>query len=121
MGVMLAIPLANGLQCSYFVLMTERKEQLGNVAFGGNWSEEILIVDELRQMLGVLESAAACCAETDVEDDNLGDALQYVQRHIEKGAMLAAAFTSALRIENQNSRRAEAQRVAGMIRLWAGL
>ena len=31
--------------------MVERKDQLRNVAFGGNWSEEILIVGELRQLV----------------------------------------------------------------------
>jgi hypothetical protein len=41
--------------------MAERKDQLRNVAFGGNWSEEILIVGELRQVLALVETAAADC------------------------------------------------------------
>ena len=38
--------------------MVERKDQLRNVAFGGNWSEEILVVDELNRVLGTVEKAA---------------------------------------------------------------
>ena len=45
----------------------------------------------------------------------------YVRKKIEKGPMLTGAFFKALRIENQNLRRAEALRVAKMIRGWAGL
>lgn len=113
--------LSEGYQCSYFVLMAERKDHLRNVAFGGNWSEEILIVDELRRVLGVIDAAAAECAERDVESEEFLSAMLYVRKNIEKGPMLCGAFFKALRIENQSLRRAEALRVAAMIRGWAGL
>ncbi|MHC0055449.1 hypothetical protein [Actibacterium sp. D379-3] len=101
--------------------MAERKDQLRNVAFGGNWSEEILIVGELRQVLALVETAAADCADRDVETEEFLSAMLYVRKNIEKGPMLTGAFFKALRIENQSLRRAEALRVAKMIRGWAGL
>ena len=101
--------------------MVERKDQLRNVAFGGNWSEEILIVGELRQVLALVEAAAADCAERDVETEEFLAAMLCVRKNIEKGPMLTSAFFKALRIENQSLRRAEALRVAKMIRGWAGL
>ncbi|MEN8951974.1 MULTISPECIES: hypothetical protein [Planktotalea] len=101
--------------------MAERKDHLRNVAFGGDWSEEILVVDELRRVLGLVETAAAECAVRDVESEELLAALLYVRQNIEKGPMLCGAFFKALRIENQTLRKSEATRVAKMIREWAGL
>ena len=88
--------------------MMERKDQLRNVAFGGNWSEEILIVDELRRVLALVEASAADCADRDVATEEFLSAMLYVRKNIEKGPMLTGAFFKALR-------------VAKMIRGWAGL
>lgn len=101
--------------------MAERKDQLRNVAFGGNWSEEILIVDELRQVLDLVDSAAEDCADRDVEDEEFLAAMLYVHKNIEKGPMLCEAFFKGLRCQDQVLRRAETRRVAKMIRGWAGL
>ncbi len=54
----------------------DKKKQLGNVAFGGNWSEEILILDELRSILGVIDKAIDDCMDRDVEDEDLHQAMQ---------------------------------------------
>ena len=101
--------------------MVERKDQLRNVAFGGNWSEEILVVDELNRVLVTVEKAADECRDRDVLDDELLAAMQYVEHKIEKGAMLKAAFFGGLKIQDQSRRRVEAMRVSGMIRTWAGM
>lgn len=101
--------------------MVERKDQLGNVAFGGNWSEEILVVEELREVVALVETAAAECGDRDVEDEAFLAAMLYVRKNVEKGPMLCTAFFKALRQENQSLRRSEAVRVARMIRTWAGM
>jgi hypothetical protein len=106
--------------CSYFVLMVERKEQFKNVAFGGNWSEEILVNEELSSILGIIDMAANKCREKDVEDEALLNAMLYVRKNVEKGPMLCAAFFKALRIQDQNLRYNEVNRVNLMIRTWAG-
>lgn len=101
--------------------MAKCKDHLRKVAFGGDWSEEILIVGELRRVLQLVETAAADCADRDVEDEEFLAAMLYVRKNIEKGPMLCGAFFKALRTENQSLRRAEALRVAKMIRGWAGM
>ena len=101
--------------------MVERKDQLGNVAFGGNWSEEILTNERLASVLDCVEAAAVECADRDVEDEEFLAAMLYVRKEIEKGPMLCGAFFKALRTENPGLRQVEAVRVAKMIRGWAGM
>ena len=99
----------------------EKKKQLSNVAFGGNWSEEILVNDELNAVLDVIAQAVTHCAQRDVEDEALHRAMLYIRKNVEKGPMLCAAFFRALRIENQGLRYTETCKVEYMIRQWAGL
>lgn len=101
--------------------MADKKKQLSNVAFGGNWSEEILLIGELNAVLSVIDRAARECTDRDVEDEALHGALLYVSKNIEKGPMLVAAYIKGLRLTDQEMRRAEVMRVAGQIRVWAGL
>lgn len=101
--------------------MVKKKNQLGNVAFGGNWSEEILVNEELRSILDVIDKAVEDCAERDVEDETLLQAMLYVRKNVEKGPMLCAAFFKAVRNENQGFRQEGVRDVANMIKLWAGL
>jgi len=99
----------------------DKKKQLGNVAFGGNWSEEILILDELRSILEVIDKAIDECMDRDVEDEDLHQAMLYVRKNVEKGPMLCVAFFKALKIENQCLRQERLQEVGNMVRLWAGV
>lgn len=99
----------------------DKKKQLGNVAFGGNWSEEILILDELRSILGVIDKAIDDCMDRDVEDEDLHQAMLYVRKNVEKGPMLCVAFFKALKIENQSLRQERLQEVGNMIKIWAGV
>lgn len=101
--------------------MVEHKKKMGNVAFGGGWSEEILIVDELTKVLSIIDDAAENCADRDVENEELLAAMLYVRKNIEKGPMLSASYFKGLRITNQSLRKTEVKRVAGMIRSWAGM
>jgi|GEM_PF-224465 len=106
---------------SVFVLIMEKKNQLSNVAFGGNWSEEILVNEELRAVLDVIAQAVTHCASRDVEDEALLNAMLYVRKNIEKGPMLCRAFFKAIRIENQGLRYSQVSKVEYQIRMWAGV
>ena len=101
--------------------MAEREKQLGNVSFGGNWSEELLVLDKLNGLLAIIERAAKDCAERDVRDTDLAQALEEVRTDIEKGPMLVASMEKALAHADPHHRQAEALRVARLVRLWAGL
>ena len=99
----------------------DKKNQLSNVAFGGNWSEQLLIEHELGENLTVIESAISECTERDVEDEALLNAMLYVRKNIEKGPMLCEAFFKAIRIENPSLRQQELERVGRMIWDWSGV
>ena len=99
----------------------EKKKQLGNVAFGGNWSEEILVNDELHKVLNVIAQAATHCANHDVEDEALLNAMLYIRKNVEKGPMLCTTFFRALRIENQGLRYSAVCKAEHLIRQWAGV
>jgi hypothetical protein len=99
----------------------DKKKQLSNVAFGGNWSEKILVTDELHTILDVISLAVSECTERDVEDEKLHQAMLYIRKNVEKGPLLCGAFFKAIRIENQGLRSAEANKVEQMIREWAGV
>ncbi len=99
----------------------DKKKQLGNVAFGGNWSEEILIMDELHSILDVIDKAVDDCMDRDVEGEDLHQAMLYVRKNVEKGPMLCVAFFKALKIENQSLRQERLQEVGNRIRMWAGV
>ncbi len=99
----------------------ERKDQLSNVAFGGNWSEEILVSEELREKLNTIEVAVSECMDRDVETETLHRALLYVRENVEKGPMLSEAFFRGLKVESQILRQRELERVFEMILDWAGV
>ena len=76
----------------------DMKRKLGNVSFGGNWSEDILTSDQLNSVLDFLDTVAARCADEDMRGDRLENALAYVSAHIEKGDMLVAALRNGLAV-----------------------
>ena len=96
--------------------MTERKKQLGNVAFGGNWSEQLVDADQLKRMLSVIERAARDCASRDVRSRPLEKALEEISQTIEKGPQLARRFIRALSEPNPGLRHMEANRVARIVK-----
>ena len=74
----------------------DMKGKLGNVAFGGGWTEEMLDRERLRSVLHTLDRVADGCAEQDMRTGELEDALTFVETNVEKGAALAVAFRAAL-------------------------
>jgi hypothetical protein len=98
----------------------ERKKQLGNVAFGGNWSEALLEQDVALSALATLRAAAETCMEEDPRGPELNQALGYVSARIEKGPALVAAFLKALSEPEQVIRRKGMMRCFRQIEIWAG-
>ncbi|PZX10172.1 hypothetical protein [Celeribacter halophilus] len=97
--------------CSFM----DMKRKLGNVSFGGNWSEDILTSDQLNSVLDFLDAVAARCADEDMRGDRLEDALVYVSVHIEKGDMLAAAMRNGLAMYNPWQRQEAVCRAVRLI------
>lgn len=91
----------------------ERKQQLGNVAFGGAWSEQIAGREALRDALDLVSQAAARTADEDLtEDRELRAALDLCCAKHPKGLLLQAAFRKALDLNHPHLRMAELDRIA---------
>lgn len=96
------------------------KSKLGNVSFGGNWSEELLTLNEICAMLDIIDLAAEECVERDVNGDELEVAMQFTYAQVEKGPMLVEALRKALSIREPGLRQEEAMRIADYIRRFSG-
>ncbi len=100
--------------------MVERKKHLTNVAFGGAWSEQLIEDDALNSVMSVLQKACDECADRDVNDRALIDALSYVRSNVEKGPMLVEGLQKALLEPNPNIRQEFVRRYIEMIFTWSG-
>lgn len=100
--------------------MTTRKDNLKNVAFGGDWSERFQETGSAEDVLRILECAVDECADRDVRGKELEVALSFVRAKCDKGDIYRAAFLKALQFEAQEQRRAEVFKVFERIKLWLG-
>ncbi|MBB1493087.1 hypothetical protein H5395_16560 [Paracoccus sp. MC1854] len=101
--------------CSFFVPM-ERKHQLGNVAFGGAWSEQIAAREALSAALDVLRCAAARAQAHDPRrDPAVMEALTLACDSHPKGVLLEAAWNRGAALTHPGPRIAELQRVADLL------
>ena len=100
--------------------MASIRKKLSVVAFGGNWSEELLVDRQLESALETIDQAALECASRDVEDDALTASLKHIGHRIKRGPELGRAFRRAVRTDNMGTRQMEARRIATMIRTSAG-
>ncbi len=74
----------------------EFKKKISNVAFGGNWSEELLTQYELAQALSLLQWAVDNCRVKDVNTSEVQMALHTLTNDLEKGKMLSDALREAI-------------------------
>ena len=74
----------------------EFKKKISNVAFGGNWSEELLTQYELAQALSLLQWAVDNCCVKDVNTSEVQMALHTLTNDLEKGKMLSDALREAI-------------------------
>jgi hypothetical protein len=91
-------------------LAMERKRQLANVAFGGDWSEAIVPREQIQSAMQVLRLAVRYCQDVDPRTAEVNEALAHIRRKT-RGDLLADAFLKAAGIENRDVRLAELQRV----------
>lgn len=89
----------------------DRRGQLGNVSFGGDWSEAIVTREEIAGAMAVLGRAVAGCIETDPRTPETEAALALVCGRVARGAMLAAAWRRAAGQREPGLRAAEMHRV----------
>ncbi|UFM64262.1 hypothetical protein LOS78_01945 [Paracoccus sp. MA] len=99
----------------------DRKQQLGNVAFGGAWSEQIADDEALEAAMRRLDGAVIDTLAEDLRGDpELEAALALAAGAHPKGAMLASAWGRALGQPNGGLRYAELKRIATALRMGIG-
>ena len=83
----------------------DRKKQLSNVAFGGDWSEGIAPREDMQRALSALELAVRLSHLHDpLTTDNL-QCLRLLTDRVARGPMLMAAFERAARLPDARIRR----------------
>lgn len=99
----------------------DRKQQLGNVAFGGAWSEQIAGDEALALAVKRLEAAIDQSRYEDLRGwDDVNQALAMVTGAHPKGAMLATAWRRALLIQSAELRASELWRICTALRAGLG-
>ena len=96
----------------------EFKKKLSNVAFGGDWSEQLLTRHEIDQWLKELQWAVDNCRERDVNTVEVRRALAKLTKNIEKGQMLADRFNQGHSIVNQSLRHSHFKECFRLIKVW---
>ncbi|AZV00416.1 hypothetical protein pthi1_p51 [Paracoccus phage vB_PthS_Pthi1] len=100
----------------------DRKQQLGNVSFGGAWSEQIADDEALALAMARLDGAVIDTMNDDLRGDpELEGALARTAAAHPKGPMLAKAWSKALAMPNPGLRSAELQRIATALRAGIGV
>lgn len=99
----------------------DRKGQLGNVAFGGDWSENIAPKERIEAALSLLQAAVDDCEETDPRTKETREALDFLTANVARGHMLNRAFWNATSIEHPCLRRNELKRALDNLRKVVGI
>lgn len=92
----------------------DRKGQLSNVAFGGDWAERIVPREDAQRALLTLNRAAASSEETDPRTPEVTEALALVAKFA-RGPILGRAFLKAAAIPIPGVRRMELVRIVATI------
>ena len=99
----------------------DRKQQLGNVAFGGAWSEQIEADERLAASMDRLDKAVRDTLYEDLRGfADVAEALEIVCRSHPKGRILAAAWGKALGLPNAGLRSQELMRISTALRAGLG-
>ncbi|MBW7946831.1 MAG: hypothetical protein H3C60_10430 [Sphingomonadaceae bacterium] len=88
----------------------DRKRQLSNVSFGGDWAESILPREEVAAALDVLRAAVARSEEEDPLTPDIRAALARLTHRAVRGPLIEAAFLNAARLTDPGLRAQELAR-----------
>jgi hypothetical protein len=99
----------------------ERKKQLGNVAFGGDWSEQILTRERTQQAFSVLLQAVEDAADEDAGRDDVVAEVEYLCSRIARGELMLKSWQASARQFNQVERKKALARVLQTIRSGVGV
>jgi len=96
----------------------DKKNQLKNVAFGGDWSESIKSDYEISILIKRLENIYEKCSYEYIENSEFDNILQYVENNIEKGLLFSRSFKKNIRITDPFERKCELLKTINLIKKW---
>ena len=99
----------------------DKKKQLKNVAFGGDWSEKTLADYEREVFLDKLRRAYQQSMTGELKYRELQEISTYIRENIEKGNLLAKSFEEKTRIKDRHQRKIALLKVINIIKLWLAI
>jgi hypothetical protein len=94
------------------------KNKMSNVAFGGDWSEQLSAQHDTTQSFAALQWAIDNCREQDVDTEEVRDALAALTNTIEKGGLLRDRFSKGHKITDQSLRHKHLYECVQLIKRW---
>jgi len=99
----------------------DKKKQLKNVAFGGDWSEKTLDDYEREIFLDKLRRVYQQSMTGEFKYREIQEILTYIRENIEKGDLLAKSFEEKIRIKDPHQRKMALLKVINIIKLWLAI
>ncbi len=99
----------------------DKKKQLKNVAFGGDWSEKTLADYEREIFLDKLRRAYQQSMTGELKYRELQEISTYIRKNVEKGDLLAKSFEEKIRIKDPYQRKTALLKVINVIKLWLAI
>mgnify|MGYP006954719232 FL=1 len=98
----------------------ERKDQLKNVSFGGDWSEQIVVRENVAACLATAERAVRNSCRKDPCHEEALAAVDFLCAQVARGGIMAASWRKAGRIADQGLRRRALEQTLKNIRSGIG-
>ena len=99
----------------------DKKKQLKNVAFGGDWSEKTLDDYEREIFLDKLRRVYQQSMTGEFKYREIQEILTHIRENIEKGDLLAKSFEEKIRIKDPHQRKIALLKVINIIKLWLAI
>tara|TARA_S200000501_G_scaffold338996_1_gene346247 strand:- start:58 stop:360 length:303 start_codon:yes stop_codon:yes gene_type:complete len=96
----------------------DKKKQLKNISFGGDWSEKILNDHEKHIFIKRLKYIYESSFINEIPKSDLEETFFYIKNNIEKGDIFIQSFKDKLKIKDPYQRRSELLRTINNLMRW---
>ena len=95
-----------------------KKNQLKNVSFGGDWSENILSDYEKKYFLKKLQKLYEHSFFQKIPEEELEEVVCHLRNHLEKGEIFAQSIKDKIKIKDPYQRKCELLKTIYTIKKW---
>ena len=96
----------------------DKKKQLKNISFGGDWSEKILNDHEKNIFIQKLKYIYKSSFIYEIPESDLEETFSYIKNNIEKGDIFIQSFKDKLKIKDPYQRKSELLKTINNIIRW---